>query len=125
MPLRSFLPTGYARAPRPAGTAPRFVRVRCLTRNFWPGLLPWPRRRSEADRMATGFPEVFMTKISAVIVSMLCVAAAPAAQIPEQDVRNTDIYESNSVYKMPVFASREAWLERAAFLRKQILASAG
>ena len=26
---------------------------------------------------------------------------------------------------MPVFATREAWLERAAFLRKQILASAG
>jgi dienelactone hydrolase len=52
-------------------------------------------------------------------------AASPAAQIPEQDARNIDVHDSNTSFKMPVFASREAWLERAAFLRKQILASAG
>ena len=44
--------------------------------------------------------------------------------IPSEDARNT-ILTSRTHYKMPVFASREAWLERAAFLRKQILASAG
>ncbi len=31
----------------------------------------------------------------------------------------------NTHFRMPVFSSREAWLEKAAFLRKQILASAG
>ena len=41
-----------------------------------------------------------------------------------QDARNT-ILTSRTHYTMPVFASREAWVERAAFLRKQILASAG
>jgi dienelactone hydrolase len=41
-----------------------------------------------------------------------------------QDARNT-ILTSRTHYTMPVFASREAWLDRAAFLRKQILASAG
>ena len=40
------------------------------------------------------------------------------------DARNT-ILTSRTHYTMPVFASREAWTERAAFLRKQILASAG
>jgi hypothetical protein len=66
-----------------------------------------------------------MIKATAVIVSLLCLAAAPAAQTPEQDARNIDIHDSNTPFKMPVFTSREAWLERAAFLRKQILASAG
>ena len=66
-----------------------------------------------------------MTKAAAVVVSMLCLAVAPAAQIPEQDARNIDIHDSNTHFKMPVFASRQAWLERARFLRKQILASAG
>jgi Acetyl xylan esterase (AXE1) len=63
-----------------------------------------------------------------VLVSLL-LSAAPLAQegrngIPAQDVRNT-VLAGNTHYKMPVFATREAWLERAAFLRKQILASAG
>jgi hypothetical protein len=44
--------------------------------------------------------------------------------IPAEDARNA-ILQSRTHYKMPVFATREAWLERAAFLRKQILASAG
>ncbi len=46
------------------------------------------------------------------------------AQIPEKDARLT-VLNSRYHYKMPEFASREAWLERAAFLRKQILSSAG
>ena len=44
--------------------------------------------------------------------------------IPAQDARNT-VLSSRTHYKMPAFATREAWQERAAFLRKQILASAG
>src|SRR5688572_19148937 len=72
--------------------------------------------------------------LSAVLVS---VAALPAEQareavpaavarnaIPVQDARNT-VLSSRTHYTMPVFATREAWEGRAAFLRKQILASAG
>ena len=64
-------------------------------------------------------------RAAAVIASMLLMASARAAQIPEEDARNTDIHTGNTQFKMPVFSSREAWQERAAFLRKQILASAG
>jgi dienelactone hydrolase len=48
-----------------------------------------------------------------------------AAQIPDQDSRNSNIPDMNTHFQMPVFATREAWLEKAAFLRKQILSSAG
>jgi dienelactone hydrolase len=44
--------------------------------------------------------------------------------LPTQDARNT-VLSSRTHYKMPTFATREPWEERAAFLRKQILASAG
>ena len=59
----------------------------------------------------------------------LMVSAAPMAQesrdsIPAQDIRNT-VLAGNTHYKMPEFATREVWEQRAAFLRKQILASAG
>lgn len=47
------------------------------------------------------------------------------AQIPDRDERNTVIRHTETHFQMPVYASREAWLSRAAFLRKQILASAG
>jgi dienelactone hydrolase len=60
---------------------------------------------------------------------VLLASAAPLAQdsrtrIPAEDVRNT-VLSGNTHYTMPVFATREEWVERAAFLRKQILASAG
>jgi dienelactone hydrolase len=64
-----------------------------------------------------------MTK--AISLFLLLSFSSAAAQIPEQDSRNTVIHDSNTHFQMPVFTSREAWLERAAFLRKQILASAG
>jgi hypothetical protein len=66
-----------------------------------------------------------MAGVAAVIAAMLVPVSAPAAQIPEQDARNTEIHSSTTQYKMPVFSSPEAWQARAAFLRKQILASAG
>ena len=46
-------------------------------------------------------------------------------QIPGQDSRNTNIPDMDTHFQMPVFTTREAWLEKAAFLRKQILSSAG
>jgi dienelactone hydrolase len=71
-----------------------------------------------------------MKNIPAIMfVAALLLSAAPLAQdvrnmIPAQDVRNT-VLSSRTHFKVPVFATREEWLERAAFLRKQILASAG
>ena len=66
---------------------------------------------------------------SILLLASLLLCASPLAQegrngIPAQDVRNT-VLSGNTHYTMPVFHTREAWLERAAFLRKQILASAG
>lgn len=52
-------------------------------------------------------------------------AALAVAQIPERDARNTDIPDMDTHFQMPVFTTREAWLAKSAFLRNQILASAG
>jgi dienelactone hydrolase len=72
-----------------------------------------------------------MKNASVVVIMALLLplaAALPAQEtattIAMQDARYT-VLSSSTHYKMPVFASREAWAERAAFLRKQILASAG
>jgi dienelactone hydrolase len=63
-----------------------------------------------------------MRKTATLLVLASFVLAAE--RIPEQDARNI-VLDSGTHYKMPVPTSPEAWLERAAFLRKQILASAG
>jgi hypothetical protein len=57
------------------------------------------------------------------VVLVLTALGAPGAQIPEHD-RNLDVHHSSTHYSLPKFTSREAWQARAAFLRKQILASA-
>ena len=59
------------------------------------------------------------------IALALTLSALGAAQIPDQDSRNTNIPDMNTHFQMPVFSSRQAWLEKAVFLRKQILSSAG
>jgi dienelactone hydrolase len=61
---------------------------------------------------------------SLIVAGAPLLAQQPRPGIPAQDARNT-ILQSRTHYKMPVFATREAWQERAAFLRKQILSSAG
>jgi dienelactone hydrolase len=55
----------------------------------------------------------------------LVIIALSGASIPEQDSRNTSIPDMDTHFRMPVFPTREAWLEKAAFLRMQILSSAG
>jgi len=57
------------------------------------------------------------------ILALACLAAP--AQIPDQDVRNTLIRHTDTHFEMAAYPTREAWLERAAFLEKQILAAAG
>jgi dienelactone hydrolase len=63
-----------------------------------------------------------MSKLAPLLISVC--AMLSAEHIPEQDSRNV-VFSSRTHYKMPAPSSRQAWLERAAFLRKQILASAG
>ena len=59
------------------------------------------------------------------LLVLACLTAAAPAQVPEQDSRNTDIGHTGTHFEMPVYKSREAWLERTAFLKKQILSAAG
>ena len=65
-----------------------------------------------------------MTRTVALVLAIYC-GAALAARIPEEDARNSEVHDTDTHFAMPVFQSREAWEQRAAFLRKQILASAG
>jgi dienelactone hydrolase len=50
---------------------------------------------------------------------------AAAAQTPAQDARNTEIRTTTTHMPPPAFNSLEAWQQRRAFLRNQILVSAG
>lgn len=63
--------------------------------------------------------------VKAFVSLVLAAGLAMAGQIPDQDSRNTDLPGGNTHFTMPVFNSREAWLARAALLRKQILSGAG
>ena len=54
----------------------------------------------------------------------LLAPAVSLAQIPQQDRRNTEIRHTDRHYAMPAY-TRTEWESRAAFLRKQILFSAG
>ncbi len=70
-----------------------------------------------------GMKNISRKTLSAVVLFLTVPLSAQDAGT-RADARNT-ILTSRTHYTMPVFASREAWTERAAFLRKQILASAG
>ena len=64
------------------------------------------------------------TVCRALLALGLLTPAVSPAQIPEQDGRNTEIRHTDRHYAMPAYARAE-WEERSAFLRKQILFSAG
>ena len=59
-----------------------------------------------------------------IILALACIAAG-RGQIPEQDARNVFLPHTDTHFTMPAYESSEAWLKRAAFLKKQILSSAG
>ena len=66
----------------------------------------------------------------ALLAALLCAGttglpAQPPAQIPAQDARNTDILNTNTHLPLPRFSSLAEWEKRKAFLRNQILVSAG
>lgn len=62
--------------------------------------------------------------LASLVFSAAFLSAQEMRAIPAQDARNT-VLSSRTHYTMPVLTTRDAWQERAAFLRKQILASAG
>jgi dienelactone hydrolase len=54
-----------------------------------------------------------------------CWLAAQSNQVPAEDTRNTEIIDTNTHMPLPSFSSVSAWEARKAFLRNQILVSAG
>jgi len=73
------------------------------------------------------FPARFTTTLLllSLIAPMLAPLPLPAAEIPARDRRSTEVRHVDAHYTMPRYATPQAWNERAAFLRKQILFSAG
>jgi dienelactone hydrolase len=65
----------------------------------------------------------------AVLAVMTCANSgrltAQAGSVPAEDTRNTTIVTTNTHLPLPAFTSLNAWEDRKAFLRNQILVSAG
>jgi dienelactone hydrolase len=63
---------------------------------------------------------------AAALMTIICARlAAQAVMVPAEDSRNRDIVTTNTHMPLPVFSSVKAWEDRKAFLRNQILVSAG
>jgi hypothetical protein len=56
---------------------------------------------------------------------LLLLASSLWAQVPSQDSRNTDVPNTDTHFRLPVYKTRAEWEARAARLRKQILFAAG
>lgn len=65
-----------------------------------------------------------MTMRASILASVMLVAGAALAEIPGSDARNTSIRHTDMVYSLPDYTAEE-WKQRSAFLRKQVLFSAG
>ena len=65
-----------------------------------------------------------ITMRAAILSSVLLFASAALAEIPDSDARNTSIRHTDMVYSLPDYTAEE-WKQRSAFLRKQVLFSAG
>jgi len=57
--------------------------------------------------------------------SLRLAAQQPGSRVPAQDSRNTEIRTVDTHMPLPQFTSLKAWEDRKAFLRNQILVSAG
>jgi len=63
--------------------------------------------------------------IAATITAITQSLAAQQPHVPSQDSRNIDIVNTDTHLPLPEFSSLQAWEQRKAFLRNQILVSAG
>lgn len=66
---------------------------------------------------------ILMTMMSATAHRLI--AQQPNMHVPAEDARNTNVLNTTSRMPMPTFTSLKAWEQRKAFLRNQILVSAG
>ena len=67
---------------------------------------------------------VMRTQLLVGLAAALLAPVVAAAQIPQQDRRNTEIRHTDRHYSLRSY-TRAEWEERAAFLRRQVLFSAG
>src|SRR5215831_1718319 len=77
-----------------------------------------------AGRVFRSLQLVSFLFLSCTVLSLLT-AQQPAIKAPTQDARNIEIINTDTHLPLPNFTSLKAWQERKAFLRNQILVSAG
>src|SRR6476659_10590931 len=58
-------------------------------------------------------------------IAYLALLASTQAAVPDSDIRNSEIPDHKTHFRMPAYRTRQQWLERKDQLRKQILSSAG
>ncbi len=58
-------------------------------------------------------------------VAYLALILYSQAAVPDSDIRNSEIPDHKTHFRMPEYRTRQQWLERKEQLRKQILSSAG
>ncbi len=66
-----------------------------------------------------------LRKASLALLVSFTLTIVEAGQVPDTDRRNTEIRHTDRHYQMPEYSNLHEWQERAAFLKKQILFSAG
>lgn len=76
-----------------------------------------------AARMRPGIRVVVLAMATAIAQPLA--TQQPNGHVPAQDSRNVDIVNTDTHLPLPEFTSLQAWEQRKAFLRNQILVSAG
>jgi dienelactone hydrolase len=87
-------------------------------------MMPARNRRIHALRAAVSIA-ILIAVIFPVFAVISPVPRASAQKVPAQDARNTNIVITTTHMPLPQFTSLQAWQQRRAFLRNQILVSAG
>jgi len=59
------------------------------------------------------------------VITAICAGTSWAGQIPDHDLRNTEIPDTNTHFTMPQYKTLAEWEARKAHLKKQILSAAG
>src|SRR5271170_7509864 len=68
---------------------------------------------------------ITVTLVVAITSAQSLVGQQPSPHVPAEDTRNTNITTVTTHMPLPEFTSLKAWEQRKAFLRNQILVSAG